>query len=145
MSRGLFLCFQPPVPCVRRGVASSSCRSVNEKKKNIFLNTELIFKWPKRDFISTPKLFPLGDVHLGAGALPALGCSPTPQPAGRGAAGSGCVSCAGMNFTRRGKILICSEDGVRSVSHLNPCKGKILSGTRTLRWPAEQKEGEIHF
>lgn len=76
---------------------------MREKKKNIFLNIELIFKWPKRDFISTPKLFPLGDVHLGAGALQALGCSPASQPAGRGAVGSGCVSCVGMNFTRREK------------------------------------------
>jgi len=38
------------------------------KEENIFLNTELIFKWPKRDFIATPKLFPLGGVRLGAGA-----------------------------------------------------------------------------
>lgn len=71
------------------------------KKNNIFLDTELIFKWPKRDFISTPKLFPLGDVHLGAGALRAARM--LSQPAGCGAVGSGCVSRAGMNFTPREK------------------------------------------
>lgn len=126
MSRGFSLLLTPPPPSLReKGCRFLQLLRVDEKKKkSIFLNTELIFKWPERDFLPAPKLFPLGDVRLGAGARGALGCDPATSP-------------AWDEFHTQRKILARSEGTAGSVSHLKPCTGPTLGGTRTLHRPSE--------
>lgn len=50
-----FLCFFFARSLREKGCCFLQLLRVDENKESIFLNTELIFKWPKRDFLSAPK------------------------------------------------------------------------------------------